>query len=163
MGFVAELSTLEDGLIVMLETILKILVVDASKRPNAAQLLKLLVHVKDHVSSSRLNETRFCTVLDRVEENSVIQGTPARDTLFTGVIPRRPVSHTSVTHRNPAIGPFIRIVNRDATFEQDVIHEVARQAIDTTPEDHPDRAGRLDNLGVRLASFFHKAVYQEDA
>jgi hypothetical protein len=30
--------------------------------------------------------------------------------------------------------------------------QVARQAVNITPEDHPDLAGRLNNLGTKLES-----------
>ncbi|RYP05472.1 hypothetical protein DL765_009836 [Monosporascus sp. GIB2] len=33
---------------------------------------------------------------------------------------------------------------------------VAREAVDATPQDHPDRAGRLNNLGVRLGNRYSR-------
>jgi len=40
--------------------------------------------------------------------------------------------------------------------------QVARQAVDVTPEDHPDLAERLNNLGNRLESRYERTGKVED-
>ena len=39
---------------------------------------------------------------------------------------------------------------------------VARQAVDVTPEDHPDLAGRLNNLGLKLQRRYERTGKMED-
>jgi hypothetical protein len=39
---------------------------------------------------------------------------------------------------------------------------VARQAVDVTPKDHPDLAGRLNNLGNKLGRRYKRTGKMED-
>src|SRR5436190_1902559 len=38
----------------------------------------------------------------------------------------------------------------------------AREAVDATPRDHPDRAGRLNNLGIRLGDRYSRTGAMDD-
>ena len=40
--------------------------------------------------------------------------------------------------------------------------QVGREAVDATPQDHPDRVGRLNNLGVRLSNRYSRIEVMAD-
>jgi serine/threonine protein kinase len=113
----------------------KILVVDAIKRPDAVELLKLLRHVKEHVVNSPGSSVVTCPILNPKEDIAIASGErenkhvdyppsplgfpPTRSPPVT----RKPVSRQKpITAVRDARNPT-PIVFRSSTFEQEVIHK----------------------------------------